>query len=164
MSVRKRVWTTKKGAVEHAFVLDYVDQKGKRHIETYRTEREAKKREIDVGAAVKQGTHTAHSDSITVDQAGDNWLANGRATPLERSTLVEYEQVLTLHIRPYLGKVKLSKLTAPDVVAFSHRLSNEPSPNGRKRSPGLVKRVVGYLGSILADANGGRARRPKRRA
>src|SRR6516162_5358842 len=111
MSVRKRTWKTRKGVVKFAFVLDYVDQHGKRHIETYRTEREAKKRAIDVGAAVKQGTHTAHSDSITIAQAGANWLANGKTTPLERSTLVEYEQVLTLHIVPYLGTMKLSKLT-----------------------------------------------------
>jgi hypothetical protein len=55
MSVRKRTWTTRKGVAKFAFVLDYVDQHGKRHIETYKTEREAKKRAIDVGAAVNQG-------------------------------------------------------------------------------------------------------------
>jgi len=43
MSVRKRKWTTKKGVAKFAFVLDYVDQHGKRHIETYRTEKGAKK-------------------------------------------------------------------------------------------------------------------------
>jgi integrase len=117
-----------------------------------RTEKEAKKRAIDVGAAVKQGTHTAHSDSITIAQAGANWLANGKTTPLERSTLVEYEQVLTLHILPYLGTMKLSKLTAPDVVAFRNRLGGERSPSGRKRSPRLIKHVIGCLGSILSDA------------
>jgi len=102
--------------------------------------------------AVKQGTHTAHSDSITIAQAGANWLTNGKATPLERSTLIEYEHVLTLHIIPYLGATKLSKLTAPEVVAFRNRLSSERSPSGKKRSPRLVKQVVGYLGSILSDA------------
>jgi integrase len=152
MSVRKRTWTTRKGVAKFAFVLDYVDQHGKRHIETYKTEREAKKRAIDIGVAVKQGTHTAHSDSITIAQAGANWLANGKATPLERSTLVEYEQVLTLHILPYLGTMKLSKLTAPDVVAWRNRLSSERSPSGKKRSPRLVKHVVSFLGSILSDA------------
>jgi integrase len=152
MSVRKRTWKTRKGVLKHSFVLDYVDQHGKRHIETYKTEREAKKRAIDIGMAVKQGTHTAHSDSITVAQAGVNWLANGRATPLERSTLAEYEHVLTRHITPYLGMMKLSKLTAPDVVAFRNRLSSEPSPSGKKRSPRLIKRVIGYLAAILGDA------------
>src|SRR5215471_2766722 len=38
MSVRKRTWTTRKGVAKHAFVLDYVDQHGRRHIETYKTE------------------------------------------------------------------------------------------------------------------------------
>ena len=37
MSVRKRTWKTRKGVVKFAFVLDYVDQHGKRHIETYRS-------------------------------------------------------------------------------------------------------------------------------
>ena len=34
MSVRKRVWTTRKGETKEAWIVDYVDQQGDRHIHT----------------------------------------------------------------------------------------------------------------------------------
>jgi hypothetical protein len=34
MSVRKRAWTTSKGETKEAWIVDYVDQKGERHIST----------------------------------------------------------------------------------------------------------------------------------
>jgi len=47
---------------------------------------------------------------------------------------------------PYLGAVKLSQLTVPVVRNFMDKLRAD------RRSPAMVKRVVGDLGSILADA------------
>ena len=32
MSVRKRTWTTRKGEMKEAWVVDYADQNGKRHL------------------------------------------------------------------------------------------------------------------------------------
>jgi hypothetical protein len=42
MSVRKRAWTTSKGETKEAWIVDYVDQKGERHIRTF-----AKKKPAD---------------------------------------------------------------------------------------------------------------------
>ena len=36
MSVRKRTWKNAKGEPQTAWVVDYVDQKGKRHIKTFK--------------------------------------------------------------------------------------------------------------------------------
>jgi integrase len=41
MSVRKREWTTRKGEQKTAWVADYTDQSGKRHIETYTRKKDA---------------------------------------------------------------------------------------------------------------------------
>src|SRR5262249_26471199 len=57
-----------------------------------------------------------------------------------------YQQHLKDHIVPYLGAVKLSQLTVPVVRNFMDKLHAD------RRSPAMVKRVVGDLGSILADA------------
>src|SRR5262249_42583924 len=50
------------------------------------------------------------------------------------------------HILPYIGSVKLSQLTVPMVREFMDRLRDD------KRAPAMIKRVIGDLGSILADA------------
>ena len=39
MSVRKRSWKTSKGDVKEAWIVDYVDQGGDRHIETFERRR-----------------------------------------------------------------------------------------------------------------------------
>jgi integrase len=50
------------------------------------------------------------------------------------------------YIVPYVGALKLSQLTVPVVREFMDRLRADG------RSPAMIKRVVGDLGSILADA------------
>jgi integrase len=41
MSVRKRTWTTAKGEKKEAWIVDYVDQDGDRHTETFKRKKEA---------------------------------------------------------------------------------------------------------------------------
>jgi integrase len=71
MSIRKRTWTTPKGEEKTAWVVDYVDAKGKRRLKTF-----AKKKDADQFAAtakveVREGVHVADSASATVKQAGN---------------------------------------------------------------------------------------------
>ena len=115
---------------------------------------ETKKREADDFAAeakieVKQGTHTPSSKSITVAKAGQLWLATAGKNKLERTTIDGYKQHLTLHIEPFLGDTKLSDLSTPMVREFEDKLSTDKTT---PRSPGLIKKVRGSLGAILADA------------
>ena len=46
------------------------------------------------------------------------------AAGLERSTVEAYKQRLNLHILPFLGGEKLSKITVPAVRAFADRLAD----------------------------------------
>src|SRR5215470_9552352 len=98
MSVRKRTWTNAKGEAQEAWVVDYVDQKGKRHIKTFAKKKAADAYHATVRVEVRQGTHTADSDSITVAEAGNHWLKTGEANNLERTTLDQYRRYLNLHI------------------------------------------------------------------
>ena len=41
MSVRKRSWTTAMGEIKEAWIVDYTDQDGDRHIETFKRKKEA---------------------------------------------------------------------------------------------------------------------------
>ena len=156
MSIRKRSWKTAAGETKEAWVVDYVDQGGKRRLKTF-----AKKREADVfrstaDVEVRAGVHTADSASVTVSKAADMWIAQCDERGLERSTVDAYRQYVTLHVKPFLGRVKLSQITAPLVRQFESELRRgTPAPgesDGAARSQPMVKRIVGSLGSLLADA------------
>ena len=145
MSVRKRAWESSEGKRE-AWIVDYADQNGKRGHKTFKLKRDADNFAATTHVQIGEGTHVADSVSVTVKQAGELWLASARAAHLESSTIDQYEQHLRLHIVPFIGREKLSKLSAPLVRAFQDRLHDQG------RSPAMIRGVIGSLGAILADA------------
>jgi len=142
MSVRKRKWVTSQGEPAEAWVVDYSDQHG-RHLRTFDRKRDADAFHDSVRVDVRRGVHT--SSRATVAEAGKKWIADAEER-LEPATVESYQQHLTDHILPYIGTVKLSQLTVPVVRDFMDRLRAD------KRSPVMIKRVIGDLGAILADA------------
>ncbi len=157
MSVRKRTWKNAKGELQEAWIVDYIDQKGQRHIKTFSKKKPADAYHATVRVEVREGRHTPDSQSITVAEAGKYWIKTGEGNSLERATLDEYQRHLDMHIVPYLGNVKLSKLTAPMVSEFRIKLrEGTPAPGqetGAQRSPTMVKKIMGSLSSLLADAH-----------
>src|SRR5215510_10808824 len=108
--------------MREAWVVDYVDQHGDRHIKTFAKKRDADAHHAIVGVAVRAGTHTADSKSVTVGRAAELWLESREAAGLERATLAGYRQHVDLHIAPILGGLRLSQLTVPLVRGFEDRL------------------------------------------
>ena len=146
MSVRKRIWKSPSGEPREAWVVDYVDQHGDRHIKTFAKKRDADAHHALVGVAVRTGTHTADSKSVTVIKAVELWLESCEAAGLERTTMVGYRQRADLHITPILGALRLSQLTVPVVRGFEDRLRRDG------RSSAMVRTARRALGGILADA------------
>lgn len=145
MSVRKRKWITQ-GIEREAWVCAYTDSTGKRRLKTF-----AKKKDADAFAAsskveVSQGLHVPDSDTVTVEEAGKLWLKSGAAANLERTTLDQRRQHLDLHLNPFVGRVKLNKISGPSIRDLQDKLREAG------RSPAMVRRVTVSLGSILADA------------
>src|SRR6516165_2370275 len=101
-SVRKRTWQAG-DETKTAWVADYFDQDGKRHIKTFKTKREATAWLVPTQNEVKQGIHTPESASITVAEAAKLWLEKGELEKLERSTLRQYRNHVRLHIVPLIG-------------------------------------------------------------
>lgn len=145
MAIRQRKWISG-GRERSAWVVDYFDAKGKRRLKTFKTKREALDWAAGTRLDLKHGTHVADSDSITVGEAGRLWLRTCEANGLERSTCEQYRQHLELHIEPFIGTMKLNKLTVPAVRAFQDQLRE----NGR--SAEHVRKIITSLGSIVADA------------
>jgi integrase len=146
VSVRKRIWKSPNGDMREAWVVDYVDQHGDRHLKTFAKKRDADAHHAIVGVAVRAGTHTAESKSVTVAKAAELWLASCDAAGLERTTITAYRQHVDLRIGPVLGALKLSQLTVPLVRGFEDRLAADGC------SPVMVRKARRVLGSVIADA------------
>jgi len=149
MSVRKREWKTAKGEHREAWVVDYVDQNGHRHIKTFDRKKDADRYAGKVSVEVVNGLHTADSASITVAEAGKLFLQAPRN--LERSTVDQYRQHMQYHINPYLGRRKLSELSVPVVSEFETKLLRGESLVA-PRSTALTRKVMTTLSSVLTYA------------
>lgn len=146
MSIRKRTWTTSKGEEKTAWAVDYRDQSGKRRLKTFSRKKDAEAFALTAGVEVREGVHVADRETLTVAEAGKLWIASGIAAGLERTTLDQRRQHLELHLTPFLGAMRLNKLTVPAVRAFQDDLREAG------RSAAMVARVTVSLGSILSDA------------
>ncbi|HWA18749.1 MAG TPA: tyrosine-type recombinase/integrase [Devosia sp.] len=145
MSVRKRNWTSPSGEAREAWVVNYTDGNRTRRLKTFKKKKDADGFAATTSVEVRSGTHIADSASPTVREAGKLWLAAGEEAGLERTTLDQRRQHLDLHLNPFLGDTKLTKLTAPSIRDFQRDL------RAAGRTEAMVKRVTTSLGSILAE-------------
>src|SRR5262245_46972155 len=122
MSVRKRKWKTAKGVDCEAWVVDYVDQAGERHIQTFERKKDADDYHSNVRVDGRNGLHTPRAKSITVGEAANDWISYIQAEGRERSTVEQYSQHIRVHISPRIGREKLGQLTAPRINAFRDEL------------------------------------------
>jgi integrase len=144
MSVRKRTWTSG-GEEKEAWIVDYTDQHGQRHIKTFDRKKDADAYHASVRVDVSKGVHTPENRSITVAEAADAWLAYVELEGRERSTVEQYKQHVKQHIAPRIGREKLAKLTSPRVNAFRDDLLKELSRP-------LARKVLTSFKAILKDA------------
>jgi integrase len=157
MSVRKRKWVTKSGEVREAWIAE-VGPAGDRHIKTFETKGAAKAFADQVGVDLRAGVHVTPKKSPTVQKAGEDWIAGSEAKGLERATVKQYREHLTLHIVPFIGDIKLSDLTAPTVRKFENTLREQG------RSQAMTRMVLSSLGALIAEAveHGNAAKNPVR--
>jgi integrase len=172
MSVRKRKWVVKStGEQREAWIVDYIDQDGDRHIETFERKKDADVRHDEVGMAVRQGIHTAPSKSVTVAEAGQTWIkrveANGMrgSGPAEEATLYQYRQHLNLHIAPRIGGIKLANLTQGRIESFrDDLLASMSRPMARKVLTSLKSILkAAKHAHVAADVSIGKSKRDQRK-
>jgi integrase len=145
-TVRKRTWHSG-GDTRTAWVADYIDQDGKRHVKTFETKKDTDRWLVTARAEIRDGIHTPDSKSPTIGETADVWVKQAQADGLEPATVRQYIQHVERHVKPFLGATRLSKLTAPAVAAFANTLRD----NGR--SPAMVRKVLASLGAIVAEAH-----------
>lgn len=144
MAVRKRTWATKSGERRTAWIIDYADQAGDRHIRTFDRKKDADKFHAKVSVDVDAGIHTAPSKSITVAEAAEDWIRSAELEGREATTVAQYRQHAQ-HIVGRIGNVKLANLTTPGLNKFRDDLLGTVSR-------AMARKVMSSLKSLLRDA------------
>ena len=154
-SVRKREWTHN-GTKRFAWAVSYTDLSGKRPQEQFRTKKEADARREEIEAELKSGVHVSASNSITINQATDEYLAhcNWRHRSgtddekMSRNTLECYQIIANKHIRPFLGLQTLGRLTSPAVQKWADSLRKNPAaPRGRatmEKATNILQQIIDH--------------------
>jgi integrase len=142
MSVRKRRWTTRKGEAREAWLVDYVDQQGERHAQTFERKKDADAYHATVRVDVGKGVHVAPSKSLTVAEAAEVWIKRVEADGRERTTIRQYRQHIDLHIVPRLGATKIAQLNVARVETFRDELL-------AAMSRAMARKVLTSLKSLL---------------
>lgn len=161
MSVRKHYWKTKATETKpsenrEGWLVDYKDQSGKRRSKLFKRKKDADAHHTKVLGEVQQRIHVADKETITLAQAGKDWIASGKH--LEASTIKQRKEHLNLHLIPFLGNMKLNEITVPVVRDFLDRLAEgdkslpEEHARHRARSAAMVRAIRTSLSSLFADA------------
>jgi integrase len=145
MSVRKREWTTRLGEQREAWIVDYTDGGGKRHIDTFERKKDADAYEAKVKVDVNAGTHVAPDNNLTVAAVAEKWIKGVEAEGRERTTVRQYRQHIKNHILPRIGAVRLAKLTRGHVERFRDELIS----GDKKLSPAMARKVFVSFKSML---------------
>ena len=145
-SIRKRSWTSPKGAQKTAWQVDYRDGQGKRRSKQFARKKEADDFALTAAHEVRRGVHTADGASIVVEKAGKIWLKRAEREGLEQSTIDAYDQHVRLHINPFLGSKRLNQLTQPMIEQYRDDLLDAG------RSKAMVARVLRSLTSTVKEA------------
>lgn len=144
-TVTKRVWIDSKGRRKEAWRISYVDAGGERRHVQRRTKKDADAYALTVEMEKRLGVHVPDADSLTVRDATQIWLATAEADGCDRGTIKSYREIANGHINPLLGAKKLTRLTAPEVVAFKDALL-------QTRSRAMTTKAVRHLSMILGEA------------
>ena len=83
----------------------------------------------------------------TVGEWLDTWLKTYALYSVKSYTYDAYERSCNIHIKPALGRIRLSALTAPQIQQFYNSLITE-----KKLSPKTVKNIHGVLHRALGQA------------
>lgn len=144
-TVTKRVWTDSSGRRKEAWRISYVDASGERRHVQRRTKKDADAYALTIEMEKRLGVHVPDADSLTIKDAAQIWLGSAEADGCDRGTIKSYREIAKNHIIPQLGAKKLTRLTAPDIVAFKDALQ-------QARSRAMTAKAVRHLSMILGEA------------
>lgn len=90
-------------------------------------------------------------DKMTVEQWMLNWFETYVRPVRKGSTADTCHLIITKHISPAMGRVKLQQLRCDHIQAFINKLRSEGN-NGKGCAPATIKRIIAVLHTALEQA------------
>jgi integrase len=140
-TIRRRCWVSN-GATKSAWVVDYRDNGGTRRQKTFSRKKSAEKFLTSVSWELSEGTHVPDKETVTVKEAFQMWIKRCELKKLEQSTTENYSYVGKKHILPYIGEIKLTKLTKVRVEQFCDELLEDHPPKRAARALLYLKMAI----------------------
>ena len=144
-SIRKR----KNGTWEGRYTIGYDARGRQKQLSVYgKTRAEVARKLNEKTAAIQNGTYIIPRDHTLLEWL-ENWLTTYAYIKVRVSTYASYQAYINNHIAPYIGGVKLQKLTTEQLQLFF----NEKAKNGRLDGKGgLSPKTIRNLYNMLHEA------------
>ena len=144
-SIRKR----KNGTWEGRYTIGYDARGRQKQLSVYgKTRAEVARKLNEKTAAIQNGTYIIPRDHTLLEWL-ENWLTTYAYIKVRASTYASYQAYINNHIAPYIGGVKLQKLTTEQLQLFF----NEKAKNGRLDGKGgLSPKTIRNLYNMLHEA------------
>lgn len=153
-SIRQLTKPNKEG--KFPWIVEYTDREGKRRRATPKSglQRDAKTLRTKIEADMLRGTHIPDSQTATVATAIDLWLERCEKRVqskdhLKRLTLKNWSIIVKNQVRPGLGHILLTKLTARDIQAWLEKMAYDTSRPVKRPTLRHSYHILRY---ILSDA------------
>ncbi len=146
---RKRTWNGPGGVEKSAWVVSYVDPKGKQRQKTYKSKKEADKGKLQIEVELDQGTHVAPRDSATVAWAAEEFVRDCErrakiGDAMTKTTASNYELRMRLYAVPHLGRIKLVDLTRIQVQQWVNDLAEKHAPTSVRTTAATFKMMLQF--------------------
>ena len=144
-SIRKR----KNGTWEGRYTIGYDARGRQKQLSVYgKTRAEVARKLNEKTAAIQNGTYIIPRDHTLLERL-ENWLTTYAYIKVRASTYASYQAYINNHIAPYIGGVKLQKLTTEQLQLFF----NEKAKNGRLDGKGgLSPKTIRNMYNMLHEA------------
>lgn len=124
---------------------------GRRRVFYGATQREVKKK-LDAAKHLREQGLPIPPQRLTLAVIIDEWIENDlKQRPVTR-TLESYEALISLHIKPALGKKRLAELTVGDVEGFLREKAEVKSARGTPYSASTLRSLRAVLSGALTYA------------
>ncbi len=121
--------------------LGYVNGKRKRKYLYGDTRAEVAKQMTTILRDVQQGIPVA-TERLTVSTFLDRWLEDSVKPSVRPSTYADYETTVRLHLKPVLGRIGLTRLTARDVQKIMNEAIRAGEPVATVRHTRLILSIA----------------------
>ena len=105
-----------------------------------KTQKEVRQKLMEVTAEIDSGTYLEQTKD-TVGEWLDTWLKTYALYSVKSYTYDAYERSCNIHIKPALGRIRLSALTAPQIQQFYNSLITEKKLSPETSCQGLFNQI-----------------------